>query len=85
MYAVSVLQMLYHRGWFRAVETARAGLSASLLVCHPDTHQLYVNFDPQILELIQEARYLRKLHLEIPEGAALLCRKGEDIKADRVA
>ena len=31
------LQLLYHRGWFRAVEAAKSGLHASLLVRHPET------------------------------------------------
>ncbi len=51
--------MLYHRGWYRAVEAAKAGLHASLLVRHPESDDLYVNFDPQILELIQEAKWLQ--------------------------
>ena len=77
-------EMLYHRGWYRAVETARSGMQASLLIRHPDTNKLYVNFDPQILELIQEAKYLRKLNLEIPDAALTLCLKEEKIKANHV-
>ena len=76
--------MLYHRGWCRAVETAKSGLSASLLVRHPDTRQLFVNFDPQILELIQEAKYLKKLNLEIPDAALILCKKEDKIKDSQV-
>lgn len=30
-------QLLYHRGWFKAVEAAKSGLNASLLVRHPET------------------------------------------------
>ena len=78
-------EMLYHRGWYRAVETARSGLNASLLVQHPDTKQLYVNFDPQILELIQEAKCLKKLNLEIPEAAMVLSKKEGKIKEYRVS
>ena len=79
-------EMLYHRGWYRAVEAARSGLNASLMVRHPELpEQLFVNFDPQILELIQEAKYLKKLNLEIPEMAVVLCKREESIKATRVA
>lgn len=76
--------MLYHRGWCRAVETALTGLTATLLIRHPDTRQLFVNFDPHILELIQEAKYLKKLNLEIPHSAILLCKKEDQIKDYRV-
>ena len=76
-------EMLYHRGWYRAVEAARSGLNASLMVRHPETEQLFVNFDPQILELIQEAKYLKKLNLDIPEMALVLCKREESIKETR--
>ena len=77
--------MLYHRGWYRAVETARSGLAASLLVKHPETDKLYVNFDPMILELITEAKCLQKLRLDIPETAVMLNKKGDKIKEDKVS
>lgn len=77
--------MLYHRGWYRAVETARSGLNASLLVRHPETNQLFVNFDPQILELIQEARYLKKMQLDIPESAYLLAKREAKVQEHFVA
>ena len=72
--------MLYHRGWYRAVDAVKTGLNASLLVRHPETRQLYVNFDPQILELIQEAKYLQRLKLDIPEAARMICLKETKIK-----
>lgn len=51
-------EMLYHRGWIRAVDSVKTGMHAALLVKHPDTKELFVNFDPAILELIQEAKCL---------------------------
>lgn len=54
-----VVQMLYHRGWYHICEAAKSGLHASLLVRHPETEELYVNFDPQIIEIIQEAKWLQ--------------------------
>ena len=72
--------MLYHRGWIRAVEAAKSGLNASLLIRHPDTDELFVNFDPQVVELIQEAKCLQALHLDIPETVHSLMVKEEEIK-----
>ena len=59
--------MLYHHGWIRAVEAAKSGLNASLLVRHPESEELFVNFDPQVVELIQGAKCVQVLGLDIPE------------------
>ncbi|XP_028415244.1 dynein heavy chain 5, axonemal-like [Dendronephthya gigantea] len=74
-------EVLYHRGWMQAVELARSGMQASLLVIHPETKKLFVNFDPQILELIRECRCMRRLGLEIPESARVLWMRENAIKS----
>ena len=76
--------MLYHRGWIRAVEAAKSGLNASLLIRHPDTDELFVNFDPQVVELIQEAKCLQALNLEVPDTVKALKVKEEEIKQNHV-
>ena len=76
--------MTYYRAWCRAVEQVATGLNASLLVRHPDTELIYVNFDPQILELIHEAKYMSKLQLAVPEVALLMCKTEQQIKENRV-
>lgn len=48
------------------------GLQASLLVRHPDTGELYVNCDPQLIQLIRETECMMKMKLPIPETARLL-------------
>ncbi|KAL5009929.1 hypothetical protein ScPMuIL_012234 [Solemya velum] len=78
-------ELLYHRGWSRAVEAALSGLHASLLVRHPETSELYVNFDHQIIELIQEAKCLQALNLDIPTQTKELIIKEETIKSNNVA
>ena len=52
-------EMLYHRSWCRAVDSIKSGMHAALLVKHPETKELFVNLDPAILELIQEAKYIQ--------------------------
>ena len=76
--------MTYYRAWCRAVEQVSTGLNASLLVRHPETEQIYVNFDPQILELIHEAKYMSKLQLTVPDVAIQMCKNEHQIKEDRV-
>ena len=43
-YCAFLLQLLYHRGWFKAVEAAKSGLNASLLVRHPETKVYFFPF-----------------------------------------
>lgn len=52
-------EMLYHRSWCRAIESVKSGMHAALLIKHPESKDLFVNLDPAILELIQEAKYVK--------------------------
>lgn len=56
-------EMLYHRSWCRAIESVKSGMHAALLIKHPESKELFVNLDPAILELIQEAKYIKVRHL----------------------
>uniref|UniRef100_A0AAR2IQT9 AAA+ ATPase domain-containing protein n=1 Tax=Pygocentrus nattereri TaxID=42514 RepID=A0AAR2IQT9_PYGNA len=76
-------EVLYHQGWMSQVsviEVARIGLQASLLVKCPDTRQLYVNFDPQILTQIRETDCMSRMGLEIPPFANILRQKQDVLK-----
>uniref|UniRef100_A0AAR2JKW7 AAA+ ATPase domain-containing protein n=1 Tax=Pygocentrus nattereri TaxID=42514 RepID=A0AAR2JKW7_PYGNA len=73
-------EVLYHQGWMSQIEVARIGLQASLLVKCPDTRQLYVNFDPQILTQIRETDCMSRMGLEIPPFANILRQKQDVLK-----
>lgn len=88
-------EVLYHRGWLRQVarlfrcvtslpalqvEATKSGLQASLLVRHPDTGALYVNFDPAITTLIRETECMARLGLEIPPVARTVRAKQGSLK-----
>ncbi|XP_041649230.1 dynein heavy chain 5, axonemal [Cheilinus undulatus] len=73
-------EMLYHHSWMTKMEDARVGLQASLLVRSPQTKELFVNFDPEILTQIREANCMTRMNLDIPPFAALLQQKQETLK-----
>ncbi|XP_025115342.1 dynein heavy chain 5, axonemal-like isoform X3 [Pomacea canaliculata] len=73
-------ELLYHRGWLRQVEAVKAGLQASLLVRHPETKELFVNFDTQILTMIRETECMSRLGLEIPQIAKTMRARQGDFK-----
>jgi dynein heavy chain len=46
-------ETLWHQAWLKGMEQQRAGLNAPLLVRHPDSGQLLVNLDKDIMQLIR--------------------------------
>ncbi|CAL8289381.1 unnamed protein product [Merluccius merluccius] len=73
-------EMLYHHGWMQQMDGARLGLQASLLVRSPETGDLFVNFDPEILTQIREADCMSRMKLEVPPFASLLQQRQTSLK-----
>ncbi len=67
-------EILWHRSWFNIVDQAKTGLQATLLVTSPEG-ELFVNFDPQIVQLIKETKGMQRLGLEVPDSVKNVCQK----------
>uniref|UniRef100_A0A8C2YDG1 Dynein axonemal heavy chain 5 n=1 Tax=Coturnix japonica TaxID=93934 RepID=A0A8C2YDG1_COTJA len=67
-------EVIYHRGWLHRIHQGCA-LQASLLVKSPETGELFVNFDPQILTLIRETDCMAYMCLDIPPFASDIQQK----------
>ena len=65
-------EYLWYQAWKDSIESAKAGLQATLLVRHPDDGMLYVNFDDEILQLIRETKCLERMGIVIPESAKVV-------------
>ncbi len=70
--ALVAFEYLWYQAWVASIETAKAGLQATLIIRHPDDGRLYVNFDAEILQLIREAKTLDRMGVEIPESAKVV-------------
>eukprot|EP00698_Gefionella_okellyi_P008566 TRINITY_DN2129_c0_g2_i1.p1 TRINITY_DN2129_c0_g2~~TRINITY_DN2129_c0_g2_i1.p1 ORF type:complete len:4490 (+),score=1324.74 TRINITY_DN2129_c0_g2_i1:457-13926(+) len=67
--ALVQFELLWHQGWCEAVDAAKAGLHATLLVRHPTNRQIFVNFDQEILKLLRETKAMQRIGLDVPQLA----------------
>ena len=70
--ALIEFETLWHQAWMRSIENAKAGLQATLIVRHPDTGRLLVNFDKEIMQLMRETKWLQRMGVEVPESAKMV-------------
>ena len=73
-------EKLWYTGWCDTVEVTRSGLHATLLVKHPDTLKLTVNFDQEIIRLAAEAKGFQRLGFILPKGAQRIIQSEHTIK-----
>eukprot|EP00937_MAST-01D_sp_MAST-1D-sp2_P000194 g194.t1 len=73
-------EYLWHDAWVKAIDAAKAGLQATLLIRHPDDGKLYVNFDQEILQLIRESKCLERMGFELPEDAKFVLMEENRLK-----
>uniref|UniRef100_H3HCG5 AAA+ ATPase domain-containing protein n=1 Tax=Phytophthora ramorum TaxID=164328 RepID=H3HCG5_PHYRM len=70
--------------WSRDVEaSSQAKLKLPLLLRHPQTRCLRVNFDPALEKLLREIKYLRLLSIDVPQSALQISTKEETFRKYR--
>ena len=74
-------EYLWYEAWCTSIDAAKAGLQATLIIRHPDTGKLYVNFDQEIFQLIREGKCLAKQDIVIPETAKIVLLQEDKFKA----
>ena len=74
-------ELVFLQLWTKQIEAARVSLNATVLVRHPDTRELYVNFDHRISELAREVDVLQKMgDLELPHQAKAFAGIGGEMR-----
>jgi len=79
--ALIEFETLWHHAWCKSIEPAKSGLQATLIIRHPKTGQLYVNFDHEILQLIREAKFMMRIGMDVPESAKIVLLQEDKFKA----
>eukprot|EP01042_Synura_sphagnicola_P000006 gene6-7_t len=74
-------EFLWYEAWSASIEAAKAGLQATLIIRHPTSGKLFVNFDQELFQLIREAKCLAKLEVDIPEGAKMVLLQEDKFKS----
>ncbi|XP_033874388.2 dynein axonemal heavy chain 8-like [Acipenser ruthenus] len=82
-YVFVEFEVLYHRAWIKEISQIQYALQATLLVRHPETGKMLVNFDPKIIELVRETKCMMTMGLEVPEQARRLVKTESTVKANR--
>ena len=57
------------QAWGREIEAGQASLNSTVLVRHPETKCLHVNFDRKVMELLRDIQVMRGLGIEVPSHA----------------
>uniref|UniRef100_A0A2K5CY33 Dynein axonemal heavy chain 8 n=1 Tax=Aotus nancymaae TaxID=37293 RepID=A0A2K5CY33_AOTNA len=83
-YVLVEFEVVYHTAWIREISQLHYALQATLFVRHPETGKLLVNFDPKILEVVQETKCMIKMKLDVPEKAKRLLKLESKLKADKL-
>eukprot|EP00899_Mesostigma_viride_P009796 jgi/Mesvir1/18818/Mv04309-RA.2 len=79
--ALIEFETLWHQAWVKSIDSAKAGLQATLIVRHPENGRLLVNFDKEILQLMRETKNLQRLGIEVPESAKMVLLQEEKFKS----
>ncbi|EMP24496.1 Dynein heavy chain 8, axonemal [Chelonia mydas] len=83
-YVLVEFEVLYHMAWVKEISQLQYALQATLLVRHPETGKLLVNFDPKILEIVRETKCMIKMGLEVPEQAKRVVKMENVLKTNKL-
>src|SRR6218665_284926 len=78
-----LFQVIHMRAWSQTIEVTLTGLTSSLLVQHPKSKRLFVNYDPKIREVLHEADCMLRMGIQVDQSVTRLCRNKDRMKTIR--
>ena len=66
--------------WNRKIDEVQRCLDSTLIVRHPDSKKLLVNYDPRINELMKEIDVMGSMGIDVPPKARAIRNKREELK-----
>jgi dynein heavy chain len=78
--ALIEFETLWFQAWQKSTQAAKRGLRARLIVTHPHTNELRVNFDQGVMELIRESKHLQLMGFKIPNSAKIVLMLEDKLK-----
>jgi dynein heavy chain len=59
-------EMVFFQLWTKQIDSVKDSLNSTVLIRHPDTKTLLVNFDPKVKEVFREIEVMVKMGLDVP-------------------
>ena len=73
-------ELIHVKAWNKKLEQSEKSLNSSLLIRHPDTKELIVNFDSTISEVMREVDVMTQMDIVIPIKARQIRERREELK-----
>jgi dynein heavy chain, axonemal len=79
----SVYESTFLNQWKSSIDSAKQGMNQHLLIQEPETKQLIINADDRLAQLFHEAKWLKRMGIDIPQVAHELIGKEKKFKQYR--
>ena len=73
-------EVLWEQAWCSVCHSAKQSLNMTLLTFHPESRQLQVNFNTQVLQVFRECHFMRRLQIQLPGEAQSMMERELELK-----
>lgn len=73
-------ELRWHQAWIDSIEATAQGLNCKVITRNAQSGKLAVNFDPEIAQLIREAKIMDRMNMEIPDSGRIVFLREKKLK-----